>query len=449
MKVLVSASIVLFTLTSCSKETGCTDPNAENFNPNADNDCCCYYTAVTSTSNTVVSGSIISNTTWSSDKVYELAGKVVVENGATLTIQPGTIIKGRTGTGSLASALIITRDAKIMAEGTVTEPIIFTSVIDNISLGQLAGTNLSESDNGRWGGLIILGNARISAEQGDNVAQIEGIPANESYGAYGGNNDADNSGVVRYVSIRHGGALIGEGNEINGITLGGVGNGTTIDHVEVVANEDDGIELFGGSVNVTNILIAFQKDDGIDIDQNYSGTIDNFLVIHGISTDEGLEIDGPEGSLNDGYFTLRNGTVRNTTPGIGSAADLKSKAQGTLENISFSGYDGGAWLKMRSSFQEDCNSPKSDAYSYYVATPATLQILGCEFGNTGSVDLLNVYTTSTDPTTTTCQVPASYQTEADALFNALNPLQNANTATVGADLSQFNNWTWAWINNKF
>jgi hypothetical protein len=448
-KALFTAGLLIAIGTGCSKETGCKDPLAANYDPNAEKDCCCFYEIITESDNTVISGSITSNTTWTSDNIYELAGKVVVENNATLTIQPGTIIKGRTGTGSLASALIISRGAKLMAEGNSSQPIIFTSIIDNIAIGQLVGSNLSELDNGRWGGLIILGNARISAEEGDDMAQIEGIPANEAYGAYGGDDDNDNSGIIRYVSVRHGGALIGEGNEINGITLGGVGSGTVIDHVEVVANEDDGIEFFGGSVNVTNVIIAFQKDDGIGIDQNYSGTVDNFFVIHGVSTDEGLEIDGPEGSLSDGYFTLRNGTIRNTTPGTGSAADLKSKAQGTIENVTFWGYDGGSWMKVRASFQEDCSTPKSDAYSYFIQTPAKLTIIGCEFGNPIGDDIFKVYTASTDANTVTCPVPANYQTDADFLFNPLNPLQNASTASVGADLSQFDNWSWAYLKNKY
>jgi hypothetical protein len=441
--------LIIAISTGCSKETGCMDPYADNFNPNASKDCCCYYTSTQENGNKVVSGSITSSTTWTADNIYELAGKVVVENSATLTIQAGTIIKGRTGTGSMASALIIARGAKIMAEGTSSKPIIFTSIIDNISYGQLTGSNLSELDNGRWGGLIILGNAPISAEQGDNVAQIEGIPANESYGSYGGSNPADNSGVIQYVSIRHGGALIGEGNEINGLTLGGVGNGTFIDHIEVVANEDDGIEFFGGTVNVSNILIAFQKDDGIDIDQNYAGTIDNFFVIHGVATDEGLEIDGPEGTLNNGFFTLRNGTVRCTTPGIGSAMDLKSKAQGTIENVSFFGYDGGSWVKIRASFQEDCSTVKSDAYSYFMESPARLTITGCEFGNPAGDDIFKVYTASTNANTVNCSVPSSYQTNADFLFNSMNTLQNSSSPSTGADLSEFSNWTWSDLKNKY
>ena len=198
-----------------------------------------------------VSGSITSNTTWTSNVIYQLNQKVVVQDGATLTIEPGTIIKGSSGTGSLASALVIARGGKLMAEGTATQPIIFTSASDNIALGQTMGTNLDQNDRGLWGGLIVLGNAPCSFSGDVGALQIEGIPAEDEWGLYGGTDPADNSGVIKYVSIRHGGALIGEGNEINGLTLGGVGTGTEIDNVEVVANVDDGIEFFGGTVNAS------------------------------------------------------------------------------------------------------------------------------------------------------------------------------------------------------
>ena len=215
-------------------------------------------------------------------------------------------------------------------------PIIFTSIDDNIELGQLAGTNLDVDNNELWGGLIILGSAPISAENGDTETQIEGIPAEEEYGKYGGDNSTDDSGILKYVSIRHGGVSIGDGNEINGLTLGGVGSGTTIDHVEVFATLDDGIEFFGGTVNVTNAIVSYQGDDGIDIDMNYSGEVDNFMVIHGgADTDEGLEIDGPEGSTHtDGLFTLRNGTIM-SADGAGTPADLKARAQGNLIDLVF------------------------------------------------------------------------------------------------------------------
>ena len=280
-----------------------------------------------------VTGAITENTTWTNDNIYKLNQKVVVDAGTTLTIEAGTIIQGTPGTGSLASALIIARGSKINAVGTPSQPIIFTSSTDNIEIGETAGTNLDENDRGLWGGLIILGNAPCSFS-GDIVeAQIEGIPADDTFGLYGGTDPEDNSGVVSYISIRHGGALIGEGNEINGLTLGGVGNGTIINNIEVVANVDDGIEFFGGTVNASNLLVWAQGDDALDIDQAYSGTIDNALVILGDFSDHAFEIDGPEGSAT-GSFTLQNATIiGNTTKKNGEYADYRSGATGTTNNI--------------------------------------------------------------------------------------------------------------------
>lgn len=280
-----------------------------------------------------VTGAITASTTWTADNIYQLNQKVVVSAGVTLTINPGTIVKGSPGTGSLASALIVARDATINAQGTADQPIIFTTTEDNITCGETAGTNLDQNDTGRWGGLIVLGNAPASFSGDIAEAQIEGIPADDTFGLYGGNDPADSSGSLRYISIRHGGALIGEGNEINGLTLGGVGSGTTIDHVEVVANVDDGIEFFGGTVNASNLLVWAQGDDALDIDQAYSGTIDNAVVVLGDSSDHAFEIDGPEGT-GSGAFTLQNATIiGNAVTPNGEYADYRSNAQGNTSNI--------------------------------------------------------------------------------------------------------------------
>jgi hypothetical protein len=293
-----------------------------------------------------VTGAITENTTWTNDNIYKLNQKVVVDAGTTLTIEAGTIIQGTPGTGSLASALIIARGSKINAVGTPSQPIIFTSSTDNIEIGETAGTNLDENDRGLWGGLIILGNAPCSFS-GDIVeAQIEGIPADDTFGLYGGTDPEDNSGVVSYISIRHGGALIGEGNEINGLTLGGVGNGTIINNIEVVANVDDGIEFFGGTVNASNLLVWAQGDDALDIDQAYSGTIDNALVILGDFSDHAFEIDGPEGSAT-GSFTLQNATIiGNTTTENGEYADYRSGATGTTNNIYAYGFKASSDIEL-------------------------------------------------------------------------------------------------------
>ncbi len=308
-----------------------------------------------------VTGAITANTTWTADNIYQLNQKVVVSEGVILTINPGTIIKGSPGTGSLASALIVARGATLNAQGTADQPIIFTSTEDNITCGETAGTNLDENDRGRWGGLIVLGSAPCSFSGDILEAQIEGIPADDSFGLYGGNDATDSSGSLRYLSIRHGGALIGEGNEINGLTLGGVGSGTLIDNIEVLGNVDDGVEFFGGTVNASNLLVWSVGDDALDIDQAYSGTIDNAVVILGDISDHAFEIDGPEGTAS-GAFTLQNATIiGNPTTANGEYADYRSNAQGNTSNIYAYGFkdssdveldnDGVATNKLTSTYQ--------------------------------------------------------------------------------------------------
>ena len=285
------------TITSCSKD----DEDDDNTtNP---------------TENKVITSNISENTTWTSDKVYQLGGRIAVEDGATLTIEPGTIIKGEAGTGANATALLIARDGKLMAEGTPDAPIIFTSVADEITPqdvknGNFGSPNLKPDVNGLWGGVIVLGNAPISASNssGDvSEIQIEGIPTSDSNGLYGGDDPDDNSGVLKYISIRHGGSNIGSGNEINGLTFGGVGSGTVAKNIEVVSNQDDGIEWFGGTVNVKNVVSWNVYDDALDADQSWGGSVDNFVVI--TPSDNNFELDGPEGSYEDGY-TIKNGVVK-------------------------------------------------------------------------------------------------------------------------------------------
>ncbi len=415
--------------TSCKKK-GCTDPLANNYSEEAkkDDGSCTYDDVVTG--NEIKAGAITADETWTSSNVYELKGKVVVESGVTLTIEPGTIIKGAEGTGTLASALVVAQGGKLNACGTAASPIIFTSILDNIEPGQLSGTNLDETDQGLWGGIIVLGYAPISAADGDNLSQIEGIPATDVFGAFGGSDAADNSGTMCYISIRHGGALIGAGNEINGLTLGGVGTGTSISNIEVVSNLDDGVEFFGGTVNASNILVGYQGDDGIDIDMNYSGTVENFVVINGSNSDEGLEIDGPEGTTyTNGLFSLINGSVYGAG-GTTAAGDFKSKAQGVITNVNF------GTAKIRASYQNACVDPKTDAFTHLTDATPTLTFTGSEFTS------VNVYTTSDDGATppVDCTVFPADQTAAEGAMTS--------GSAVGADASGFASWTWAGVNGK-
>jgi len=248
-------------------------------------------------------GNGIGNQTWTSDKVYLLDGFCFVNSGQTLTIQPGTIIKAKSGQGADASALIIAKGGKIMAEGTATKPIIFTAEADDLK------GSVPNDARGLWGGVIVLGNAvlnTIPAEQ-----QIEGIPTTETRGAYGGTNDADNSGVLKYISIRHGGTDIGAGNEINGLTLGAVGNATTIDYIEILSNSDDGIECFGGKPSLKHILISNCKDDGLDYDQGFRGNVQFYCVLGATDSNRGGEHDGgtnPEDGTPYALPTIFNAT---------------------------------------------------------------------------------------------------------------------------------------------
>ena len=311
-----------------------------------------------------VTGMLSGANTWTSNNTYILNQKVVVDAGATLTIEAGTVIKGSAGAGSLASALVVARGGQIFANGTADAPIIMTSVADNLD-GNLDPS--SPDTQGLWGGLLVLGNAPCSFE-GDVVeAQIEGIPADDTFGLYGGNDPSDNSGVITYVSVRHGGAVIGENNEINGITLGGVGNGTVIENIEVVANSDDGIEFFGGTVNVTNALVWACGDDLIDIDQAYSGTVSNAIVLAGANSDHGMEIDGPEGSFED-QFVLNNITlVGNSVTENGEYADYRSNAQGATNNLAAWGFQVGKDIELD-------NDGVATNYNDGILTFGTIQI---------------------------------------------------------------------------
>ncbi|GJM32474.1 MAG: hypothetical protein DHS20C18_14750 [Saprospiraceae bacterium] len=255
---------------------------------------------------------------WTSDKTYLLDGFVFLEEGGTLTIEPGTVIKGKETPSSndLASTLIITRGAKIIANGTASQPIIFTAETDNLDENDPL---LFPEDRGLWGGLILLGNATITDETNEVV--VEGLPETDQRSLFGGSNDGDDSGILRYVSIRHGGAELAPGNEINGLSLAGIGNGTIIEHVEIFANSDDGIELFGGTVDVKYAVAAFCGDDAFDFDTGWRGRGQFWLALQGADDgDNGAEMDGAKPDANT---PSTNPLIYNATyigAGTGSAA---------------------------------------------------------------------------------------------------------------------------------
>lgn len=373
-----------------------------------------------------VKSDITSNTTWSADSIYILQSRIVVESGATLTIEPGTIVKGEAGSGANATALIVARGGKLMAKGTAAKPIIFTSVADKITLGEVASPNLSNDLVGLWGGVIILGNAKGSFKGNVESFQIEGIPADDTRGLYGGSDDEDNSGEITYISVRHGGSNIGEGNEINGLTLGGVGSGTVISHVEVVANQDDGIECFGGSVNISNALVWNVGDDAYDMDQDYKGTIDNFIFIGGDQTDHAMELDGPEGDATDAMFTLKNGSLKGWNDegeGGGEYIDFRSNVRAKIADSYFFNF----------SADSDVELDNEGVATNYV--DGKIIMTGLQFDvshlSEGNLTVADIFVDKSDAK------DAFSRVELDATNSVVT------AATVGATKSEFSGWTWA------
>jgi hypothetical protein len=203
---------------------------------------------------TTLSGNINTTTTLTSDKVWTLKGYVYVTDGAKLIIQPGTTIISDI---SEKGALCIERGAQIFAEGTSSKPIIFTS-----------GKPIGERTPGDWGGIVILGRAKTNRTSEPTIEGGIGRP-------YGGTNDLDNSGVLRYVRIEYAGIAAMPNSEINALTLGGVGSGTILENIQTIYANDDAFEFFGGTVNGKNLYAYATADDDFDFDFGYTGTITN------------------------------------------------------------------------------------------------------------------------------------------------------------------------------
>jgi hypothetical protein len=346
-----------------------------------------FVTAGASAAVIEVTSDITSDTTWTSANDYILTDIIYVKNGATLTINPGTIIRGEPEDGSAPytpGALVVTRNGQIDAEGTPSNPIVFTTALldsdgdgqysdetydyntvidydaaiaagaafldddpigDPLSPGSgyLSGTPGDQSHigadeyRGLWGGVIILGNAptnimditngklgkttSTARDDLDDVFEgfIEGLDPDDTGnndGVYGGSNPNDSSGTFKYVGIRHGGVNIAADNEINGLTMGGVGFGTLIEYVEVYCNDDDGFEWFGGTANCRYLISLYNNDDSFDIDEGFTGLGQFWFSLQiddGTNGDHGGEHDGTNGAFDNADVDALNGhTVAGT-----------------------------------------------------------------------------------------------------------------------------------------
>jgi hypothetical protein len=347
-----SLALVVLTFTSsCKKDLNTNDNGFEKRGLKAG------YAAAANLPVQTVSGAITTNTTWDNSKVWELNGVVVVGNGVTLTIQAGTFIKSTVNTVGVPNGILVAvRGGKINAVGTPESPIVFTSrnLLDNN-----AATIPYPGD---FGGVILLGRAHVNTNFGTN--EIEGLPASGYYkygAAKGAEVENDNSGTLSYVRIEYAGFNLSTDNEVNGLTLGGVGSGTILDHIEVNYAKDDSFQFFGGTVNANYLISKAPDDDNFDFDNGYNGRIRYAVAIAdknathsqsgGSSDSNGIESDNNAPAEDATYSLLprthpqlRNFSIigtSGTNAGYKFAVRNRRGAEIELSNSVMTGYPSG------------------------------------------------------------------------------------------------------------
>ena len=260
---------------------------------------------------------------------YVLTEALIMNEGTTLTIPAGTVIKANAGSDVYVA---ISQGAKIIAEGTSSEPIVFTS-------------NVATPNAGDWGGLILLGKAPINSVSGGtatSTSEIGGLP-------YGGSNAEDNSGILRYVRVEYSGGAADASSENNAFSFYGVGNGTTVEYIQAFEGKDDGLEFFGGTVEASFISVIGAQDDSVDWTEGFSGTLTNIYIEHGVEHDKGIEADGYNTDIgnnsNPQYFskpTINNVVILGRGSANGNEAiRLRAGTQGIFNNILIIGFEEG------------------------------------------------------------------------------------------------------------
>jgi hypothetical protein len=303
-----------------------------------------------------VTADITASTTWTADKEYVLRDRVYVTNGSTLTIEPGTVVRAEPETTPGAQdpgTLVIARGSKINAQGTKANPIVFTDLSDDNVRGFPGSAPYdtlldAQTVVGQWGGVILLGtgyvaNNTAAAPDPARENQIEGLTAVAEKGFYGGcaefmagpygrNCDDGDSGTMTYVTIKHGGFNLSANNEINGLTLGGVGRQTTLDYIEVFSTKDDFVEFFGGAANIKHLIGVVGGDDGLDFDEGWRGRAQFFFEVQGTpgadKNDKGFEQDSgisPDNAQPFAIPTIYNSTV----VGLGNNKSYTAKLTNT------------------------------------------------------------------------------------------------------------------------
>ncbi|TDO73241.1 hypothetical protein EV143_106183 [Flavobacterium chryseum] len=305
MKKFFLCAMIALAVSSCQNDDSSADSSFSMKSASAD------YSGYPTTVQTV-SGDITTNTTWTSDKVWEIDGVVRVKGGAKLTIEAGTFVKAKPlALGVATGVLVITKTGTVDVQGTVNAPVIFTSY------NLLDGNDATGATPGDFGGFVILGDAAVNNGSTTNIIEGLGDQPNVSDFYYGGSNNAHDGGDVNYLRIEFAGRILDAltGVEINGLTLGGVGSGTVIDHVQVSYGRDDSFEFFGGTVSASHLVSLASDDDNFDFDLGYTGTITKAIAIADSNSTHSLSGTAPNQVPDSNGIELDNnatGTVSNT-----------------------------------------------------------------------------------------------------------------------------------------
>lgn len=378
--------------------TGCDDGGGDNNVSDAGQDGAMTDPCEGAPTTLSISTNITTDTTWCTGQTITLLSRTYIENGATLTIQPGVTVLGGVGA---ASALVVTRNGHLDAQGTAAQPIVMSS-----------GKPVGNRTPGDWGGIVMFGRAPVN--EGANVV-FEGLAAEER-NTYGGTDEAWNCGTVKYVRVEFAGQLFATDKEFNGVTVAGCGNTTNVSYVQVHRGADDGIEFFGGSANFDHVLVTQQDDDGLDWDFGWHGR-GQYLIVHNTLGDMGIEAD------NNALGTVTNAprsepTIYNATF-VGAGVAVATKGQGImlrratlglLRNSIYQDLTGGLNIRPTTAEREPIATYEGfwpgrfvleDSYFFNITIAATTSTSGSDAaGGTAQSFQTNAYITHADRSNT-------------------------------------------------
>ncbi len=350
-------TLVLSLFTACSSDDGGTTPTNNGILEDGES----------------LQGTIVGDLTVRAG-THALRGDVVVEDGATLTIEAGTTFIARNADG--LDVLIIKQGGTIIANGTAANPIVFTADIQ---------------EKGQWGGITLAGRAPVNFGIGEGaefeqvspaIAEVRNIP-------YGGDTSGDSSGILNYVRVEYGGAQLTPESEFNAFSFYGVGSGTTLTNLQAYYGKDDGFEFFGGTVNASNLIATGSGDDSVDWTEGWTGTVSNVYITLENDADSGFEGDG--NGLNNGATPASNPQISNVTiigtDGVGEGINLREGTNVFIDNVYLEGFDGAS--SDRKYIEID-----SDNTTGYI-TDGTFRLTNINFNNPTAglkIDFDSVYT---------------------------------------------------------